>query len=62
MNDLLIRIGVMFIASTICLPLAYLGISHGSSFGLESGVSLIILNIIIVGYMAKLKGKGNNNE
>ena len=52
----------MFIASTICLPLAYLGISHGSSFGLESGVSLIILNIIIVVYMAKLKGTGNNNE
>ena len=61
MSDILIRIGVIFIASTICLPLAYLGISHGSSFGLETGVSLIILNIIIIVYMVKLESKENKS-
>ncbi len=55
MKDILTRIGVVFIVTTICLPLAYLGINHGSSFGLEVGTSLIILNIIIAVYMAKLK-------
>ena len=55
MNDILIRVGMVFATSVICLPLAYLGINHGSSFGLEVGTSLIILNIIVAVYMAKLK-------
>ena len=54
MSDLLTRIGVSFAATTICLPLAYLGISHGSSFGLESGVTLIVINAIVIIYMSKL--------
>ena len=44
--SILIRVGMAFIVSAIFLPLAFLGITHGSSFGLESGISLIILNII----------------
>ena len=58
MSDLLIRIGIVFAACIICLPLAYLGISHGSSFGLEAGTSLIVINIIIAVYMIKLENKG----
>lgn len=53
MSDLLIRIGVSFAACTICLPLAYLGVAHGNFFGLEVGVSLIIINMIIIVRMLK---------
>lgn len=59
--SILIRVGMAFIVSAIFLPLAFLGITHGSSFGLESGISLIILNIIAVIHISKLKD-GNIDE
>ena len=55
MIDILIRMIVIIIVSTVCLPLAFLGITHGSSFGLESGVGLIVLNIIVIIFMVTLK-------
>ena len=57
MSDILTRMAVILIVSVVCLPLAYLGITHGSSFGLESGVGLIILNIIVIVYMVKVESK-----
>ncbi len=57
MRDILTRIIVILVVSVVCLPLAFLGITHGSSFGLESGVGLIILNIIVIVYMVKLESK-----
>ena len=61
MSDILTRLAVIIIVSGICLPLAYLGISHGSSFGLESGVGLLILNAIAIVYMIKLE-RGDSKQ
>jgi len=55
MSELLVRLAVILITSIICMPLAYLGISHGSSFGLEAGVSSLIFNVIVIVYMIKLE-------
>lgn len=57
MKDLLIRLLVVIIATAICLPGAYLGFTHGSSSGLEIGLSCVVLNGLIVYFMIKLKGK-----
>jgi len=59
MSDLLVRLVVILITSVMCLPLAFLGITHGSSFGLEAGVSLLIINIIAVVFMIKLEKGGD---
>jgi len=52
MINKLIKFGLILVSSAVFLPLAYLGVNHGSSYGLEAGafmlISCIIINISII--------------
>ena len=47
MKNKLNKFTLIVVNNCITLPLAYLSASHGSSFGLESSVTLTVLCIII---------------
>ncbi len=52
MTNKLIKFGLIIMCNAICLPLAYLGVTHGSSFGLETAVFMVVLcitfNVVII--------------
>lgn len=55
MKNILFKFGLVLCVNAICLPLAYLGVTHGSSYGLEGGIFMVIL--CIIGNTAVVKAK-----
>ena len=52
MKDKLIKLACIVMSNAVFLPLAYLGVTHGSSYGLEAGVLMVGLciaaNVVII--------------
>ena len=55
MKNILFKFGLILCVNAICIPLAYMGVAHGSSYGLEAGIFMVIL--CIAGNTAIVKGK-----